>query len=81
MSQRQGPPQSWWSRAFLKCMACLMCEPEYHEWQAVWNGRDELHHGDAPVAEGGYRGHTCKWNLAHNGLQLVVSPGGQAHNV
>ena len=58
-------------------MACFMCEPELHEWQQVWDGREELHHMLPPVPQGRYRGHTCKWDLSSNALQMSVTPGGQ----
>jgi hypothetical protein len=77
MSQRQGPPQSIWSRLFLKCMAWLMCQPELNEWQQVWDTRDDLHHGRAPPSQGRYSGHaclsgSCRWDLETHPLQPTV---------
>ena len=72
MSQRDGPPASRWSRLFLKCMACLMCEPDYNEWQQVWDGRDDLHHNRPPESQGRYVGHSCRFDLTNYPLRPVL---------
>ena len=57
MSQREGPPQSCFSRLCLQLVSLFTCT-ESNEWQNVWTERVKLHHTRAPRSEGQYRGHT-----------------------
>lgn len=71
MSQREGAPRSKFSQYCLRLIACFTCKDPPSEWQLVWNGREELHHDDAPAAEGKYKGHSCRLDLVTHELNSV----------